>query len=65
MTKDWTQIFKRYKGQWVALDDDEETVLASGQTAKQALAAAQEQGYRRPILSRVPDELVTYIGGTR
>jgi len=65
MTKDWTKIFKQYKGLWVALEDDEETVVASGETAKQALERAREHGNKHPILSRVPDDLVTYVGGTR
>ena len=38
MTKDWTHLFANYRGQWVALADDELTVLAAGATAKDALA---------------------------
>src|SRR6202035_3291693 len=35
--KDWSPLFPRYRGQWVALADDEVTVLASAPTAKAAL----------------------------
>ncbi len=29
---DWTKIYKNYQGLWVALKDDEETVIASGKS---------------------------------
>lgn len=34
MAKDWTHLFEKYCGKWVALADDETTVVASGATAK-------------------------------
>ena len=63
MVKDWTKIYKKYKGLWVAMADDEETVLGSGKTLKEALAKAQQNGYPNPILNRMPDNLSTYVGG--
>ncbi len=62
MAIDWTNIFKQYKGLWVALKEDEETVVGSGQTAKEALEAAQKHGYDRPILTHMPEKLATYVG---
>lgn len=62
MATDWTKIYKRYKGQWVALKADERTVVASGKTARAAFEAAQKRGYRKPILTRMPKKLVTYVG---
>ena len=62
MAIDWTKIYEKYKGLWVALADDEMTVLASGKTAKEALEQAQERGYKNPILSRMPERMVPYIG---
>lgn len=62
MAIDWTKIYKRYKGLWVALKADEITVVGSGKTAKEAWAQAQERGYKKPILTRMPEELVTYVG---
>jgi len=62
MAIDWTKIFKQYKGLWVALKDDEKTVIASGKTAKEAWEKALSRGYKKPILTRMPDELVTYVG---
>ena len=62
MAKDWTQIFNKYRGLWIALEDDEETVVASGQTAQEAVAVAKQRGITKPILARIPEELVTYVG---
>lgn len=62
MAKDWTQIFNKYRGFWVALEDDEETVVASGKTAQEAADVAKQRGVTKPILARIPEELVTYVG---
>ena len=62
MVKDWTKIQKKYKGLWVALANDEQTVLASGKTAKAALEAAHAKGHAKPILTRMPEEIVTFVG---
>ena len=62
MAIDWTKIYYRYKGLWVALQDDERTVVASGETAKEALGQAQAKGCQKPILFRVPTEIVPYVG---
>jgi predicted RNase H-like HicB family nuclease len=43
MAKDWTKIYTKYKGLWVALAADEETVISSGKTAKEALEKAQRK----------------------
>jgi hypothetical protein len=60
--KDWSLLFAIYHGQWVALGDDELTVLAAAPTAKEALAASASKGAPSPILYRVPDKLDTFIG---
>ncbi|MDZ4221419.1 MAG: DUF5678 domain-containing protein [Patescibacteria group bacterium] len=62
MAIDWTKIYEQYKGLWVALKDDEVTVLASGKTAKEAWDRAREQGHGKPIMFRVPTEITPYIG---
>jgi hypothetical protein len=58
----WTNLFKDYKGQWVALKDDEKTVVAHGKNAAQVMAQAREDGYDKPILFKVPLSTATYIG---
>jgi len=62
MAIDWTKIWKKYKGLWVALKDDEQTVVAAGKTAKEALEKSIENGYETPILTRMPEEIITYVG---
>lgn len=62
MAIDWTQIYKKYKGLWVALADDEVTVVASGKTAREALLNAQKAGFADPILNRFPEKLIPYVG---
>ena len=62
MSIDWTVLFKKYKGLWVALQNDETTVIASGKTAKETLAEAQKKGFETPILTKMPQSLSTYVG---
>ena len=62
MSIDWTKIFQKYKGQWVALKDDEKTVVASGKSAKQAWENAQKKGFKKPILTRMPVKIIPYVG---
>lgn len=59
---DWTHIYKKYKGLWVALMDDEITVIASGKTAKEVWGKAQKKGFTKPILMSVPEKLTYFIG---
>ncbi len=62
MITDWTDLYRQYRGQWVALKSDEKTVVGSGKTAKQALDKAVARGVAEPILTKLPDRLVPYIG---
>ncbi|OGY21241.1 MAG: hypothetical protein A2126_00060 [Candidatus Woykebacteria bacterium GWB1_45_5] len=59
---DWTPIFKKYKGKWVALKDDEETVVGAGDTVAEALEEARKKGYENPILTKMPKEIIPYVG---
>ena len=62
MAIDWSKIYKKYRGLWVALKDDEKTVIASGKTAQEAWAKARVKGFKKPILTRMPEKLITYVG---
>lgn len=62
MAKDWTALYKKYKGKWVALAADEITVLAVGKTAKDAFFAARKQTDKTPFLTRIPETLTSYVG---
>ena len=61
MAIDWTHLFEKHRGKWVALADDETTVLAVADTAKLAHAAALTQS-DTPLLYRVPDTLEAFAG---
>lgn len=62
MAINWTMLFKQYNGLWIALKDDEKTVIASGRTARIVWDKAQKKGYKKPILTRMPEQLISYIG---
>ncbi|MDO8517788.1 MAG: DUF5678 domain-containing protein [bacterium] len=54
---------KKYAGQWVALKDDEETVVGHGATLQEAIDMAKACGYDDPIVTVMPREIITFIGG--
>jgi hypothetical protein len=56
--KDWTHLFEKYRGKWVVLEEDEVTVRASGNSAREAYEAAHNHG----ILYRVPNRLENFVG---
>ena len=62
MARDWSKLYKKYKGLWVALLDDEMTVVGSGKTLKEAIIRAKEKGYNSPIFTRMPETLDAYVG---
>jgi len=61
VTIDWTEIYKTYKGKWVALADDEKTVIAYGTNASKVWNEARKK-MSKPILMQVPSELIAYVG---
>ena len=46
----------------MALKNDEKTVLASGRTAKSVWDKARKLGYNKPILTKFPSKLTSYVG---
>ena len=59
--KNWTHLVEKYRGQWVALGDDEITVLAAAATAKEAHQTALQRA-SSPILYHVPETLDLFAG---
>jgi hypothetical protein len=59
---DWSEIYNKYKGMWVALKDDEVTVVGNGKTLREALNSARKKGVHDPIMHRVPTEVIPYVG---
>lgn len=62
MAVDWTNIYKKYRGLWVALKDDEKTVVASGKTVQDVMGKSTKKGFKNPILFKVPTKIIPYIG---
>lgn len=62
MAKNWKKLYRHYKGLWVALQQDEETVIASGHSLKEAADKAKQLGYPRPILMHIPQTLTYFVG---
>ena len=62
MAIEWSAIYKKYNGLWVALKDDEKTVISSGKTAKEAVQNAHKKGFLNPILAHMPVSLVPFVG---
>lgn len=58
---DWNPIYKQYKGKWVALQEDEVTVIASGETLQAAYDEAIKAGFSKPIMANMPDNLYPRI----
>lgn len=61
----WFNLFKEHKGEWVALKDDEETVVASGKSAQTVYKEARNRGVKIPIMYRVPTVSAPYIGNVQ
>ena len=58
---DLTKLLKPYKGEWVALSQDEKRILGHGKSLDEALAAARKVEEGRPLLIKVPDESVGFV----
>lgn len=62
MAIDLTKIYKEYRGFWVALKDNGKIVVAVARTAKAVLRKAKKKGVDQPILFKLPDKVVPYVG---
>ena len=62
---DWIKIYKKYKGLWVALKDDEQTVISSGKTLKETAQKAKTKGFEKPIFMNVPQKVGYFAGRIR
>ena len=48
----WSSIYKKYKGLWVALAQDEKTVLAAAKTVKDAFNKAKKRVIKNLFLPK-------------
>lgn len=58
----WVNLYKRYKGLWVALKDDEKTVISSGKNLEEAANKAQKKGFKNPIFMQIPQKTSYFVG---
>lgn len=54
-------LIKKYKGLWVALTDSYK-VISADKTAKKVHEEAKKQGYKEPILFKVPQKNLPFVG---
>jgi len=59
---DFTNIYKKYKGEWIALDSDLKKVISSGKTLKETNKAVIKKGYSAPVFFRVPQKNLPFYG---
>ena len=55
-------MYKKYAGNWVALANDEKTVIAHDKKLSRALELSAQKGVTDPIVHRVPEKVVTFVG---
>jgi len=59
---DFTNIQKKYKGSWIALNDSLDKVISYGKNAKSVYEKAVKKGYKIPTIFKVPKEITPYFG---
>ena len=61
-SKNWTHLFPKYAGLWVAFDKDEETIIASSKSLKITLKKAKKKGISPSPVFKVPQKMMPYVG---
>jgi hypothetical protein len=60
-----TALAKKHRGKWLALKSDRRSVIATGTTPTQVWEAARRKGVRKPVITRMPNEVRSFVGGYR
>lgn len=58
---DLTHVFEKFKGQWVAFDNDY-NVVSANKSAKKVYKEAKKKGYLVPRLFNVPKTDLPFFG---
>ncbi len=58
---DLTQVYKKYKGMWVALINDTE-VISADKSVRKVVEQAKKKGYEQPLLFKVPKHDLPHVG---
>lgn len=62
MAHDFTLIYKKYAGKWIALDKKLLKVISSSNNAKVVYEKAIKLGCDNPTLFKVPEKNIPYFG---
>jgi hypothetical protein len=57
-----TAMAKKHAGKWLALEQNRQTIIATGTSAKEALHGARRKGVEHPVLTRMPREMRHFVG---
>jgi len=60
-TIDLVELFEKFLNQWIALDEDNETIVGNGSTIQEAVEKAEKNGVKEPILLYVSPQLATCV----
>ena len=55
--RDWSELYCKYKSQWVALDEARKRVIATGTSRLDTKKNAAKLGHSDILILRVPDEI--------
>ncbi len=59
---DYTKIYKKYSGKWIALDKTLKKVVAYDKDVNKTFKKALEGGIEKPTLFKVPKKNLPYVG---
>lgn len=59
---DFTKVFEKYKGLWIALNQPLDNVLGADKNAKKAYDEAVKKGEKNPVMFKVPTKNTAYFG---
>ena len=60
--RDWSKLYKQYRGRWVALADDEMTVITTGNSRRDTEEKAAKLGHADALILRFPEKLEAFAG---
>jgi hypothetical protein len=58
---DLSQVYKNYKGLWVALVNETQ-VISADKSVRKVVEDAKKKGYEKPLLFKVPKNDLPFVG---
>ncbi len=56
-------VTEEYSGKWIAWNEEQTRIVASGETFDEAEEAAKKAGVKRPVMEKVPPLEGGFVGG--